>query len=71
MKTRTDLVEVILSMNYGELLAVAEELAKMKDDEVRPKIETPQEYAELLFDWAEAEKTNLFDWMKTEKTNTK
>lgn len=55
MKTRADLATVILSMNYGELFKVAEELSEMKDEDVRPKIETPQEFAEMLFDWAQAE----------------
>jgi hypothetical protein len=58
MKTRADLAGVIMTMNYGELFAVAEALAGMKDEGVRPKIETPQEYAELLFDWAESETSN-------------
>ena len=55
MKTRADFAECILNMNYRELYAVAAELSGMKDAEVRPRIETPQEYAEMLFDWAEAQ----------------
>ena len=55
MYTRKDLAKVITSMNYGTLKSVAASLASMKDDEVRPRIETTEEFAELLFDWAEAE----------------
>ena len=55
MKTRADLAKLILEMNYGELMGVASSFASMKDEEVRPKVETPQEFAAMLFDWAEAE----------------
>jgi hypothetical protein len=54
MNTKTDLANFIMEMNYGELKKVAVDLAGMKDADVRPKIETPEEYAEMLFDWAEA-----------------
>lgn len=55
MKTAKDFATVVMEMNYGELKKVAADLAGMKDAEVRPKIETPEEYAELLFDWAESQ----------------
>lgn len=55
MKTRADLAKLIVEMNYGELRSVAASLASMKDADVRPKIETTDEYAEMLFDWAESE----------------
>lgn len=53
--TRNDLANTILKMNYGELKSVAASLASMKDEDVRPKIETTEEFADMLFDWAEAE----------------
>lgn len=53
---RRELVEVLLKMNYGELKDVATEFAGMIDAEVRPKIETTDEFAELLFDWAFSQK---------------
>lgn len=53
--TSKDLAAIILALNYGELRAVAGEFSKMIDKEVRPKIETPDEFAEMLFDWAEAQ----------------
>lgn len=48
------LAQAILSLTYGELMEIAGELAQMKDPEVRPKIETAEEYAALLHDWADA-----------------
>lgn len=57
MKTRTDLVEAILQMSYGELKSVAHELAAMiEDKEARPKLETAEEFADMLYDWAEAQR---------------
>lgn len=58
MKTAKDLAKTIMEMNYRELHSVAAELAGMKDADVRPKIETTEEYAELLFDWAESTATD-------------
>lgn len=56
MHTRKDLASSIRSMNYAELKAVAEELASAcKDKEARPKLETAEEFADLLSDWAEAQ----------------
>lgn len=55
MATRKDFAKVILSMNWGEMRHLASELSEMKDPVVRPKIETAEEYADLLFDWAEAQ----------------
>lgn len=55
MGTRNDLALLIVGMNYGELKTVAAELASMiEDKEARPKLETAEEFADLLFDWAEA-----------------
>jgi len=59
MVTRKDLAKTIIAMNYGELMAVATSFSQMKDEAVRPKIETPTEYAEMLFDWAESETSEL------------
>jgi hypothetical protein len=55
MTTRKGLANAIVAMNYGDLKSVGASLASMKDAEVRPKIETDDEYASLLFDWAAAE----------------
>lgn len=52
--TAKDLANVIFNMNHGEMKKVASEMAGMKDEEVRPKIETPEEFADMLFDWAES-----------------
>lgn len=52
--TKMGLAKVITAMNYGDLREVGEELACMKEPEVRPKIETAQEFADALFDWAQA-----------------
>lgn len=59
MATAKDFARVILEMNYGELKSVAASFASMKDEDVRPKIETAEEYADLLFDWAESMRN---DW---------
>lgn len=56
---RQNLAKLIYSMPYGELMTVAGELAAMKDEEVRPKIETQQEFADALYDWAEANASDL------------
>ena len=52
--TKSELAQVILGLPYGTLMEIAGELSQMKEPEVRPKIETPQDYASLLHDWAEA-----------------
>lgn len=55
MKTKQDLAELIVGMSYGELKTVAHELAStVEDKEARPKLETAEEFADLLYDWAEA-----------------
>lgn len=54
MITKRQFAKTILNMNYGTLREVAADLSAMKDEDVRPKIETPEEFAEVLFDWAEA-----------------
>lgn len=52
---REDLVAAITAMNYGALKQVGKELAEMiEDKEARPKLETAEEFADLLFDWAKA-----------------
>lgn len=48
------LAQAILDLTYGELMEIAGELSEMKQPDVRPKIETPEEYAALLHDWADA-----------------
>lgn len=55
MKTAKDLADCIMGMNYGELRAVADDFSRMIDKDVRPKIETQDEFADLLYDWAEAQ----------------
>jgi hypothetical protein len=55
MNTKRDLADCIVKMNYGELKQVAYELSEtIKDKEVRPKLETSDEFADLLYAWAEA-----------------
>lgn len=54
--TRSDLAQYIVEMSYGELKAVGAALASTcQDKEARPKLETAEEFADLLYDWAEAE----------------
>lgn len=56
MNTRRDLAETINGMSYHELKALGHELAEtIKDKEARPKLETAEEFADLLADWAEAQ----------------
>ena len=56
MKTKADLARLMLEMNYGELRSVALDLAAAcEDKEARPRMETTEDFAELLFDWAEAQ----------------
>jgi hypothetical protein len=53
--TPKDLARAILAMNYGALREVADDLARAcKVKEVRPKMESAEDFASLLFDWAEA-----------------
>jgi hypothetical protein len=52
---KKELAKFILTMNYGKLKEVAGELAStIEDKESRPKLETAEEFADLLYDWAEA-----------------
>jgi len=53
--TKGEFAKAILGMTYGGLMEVAAELSEMKEKDVRPKIETPEEYASLLHDWADAQ----------------
>lgn len=45
MMDRSDLARVIFNMNFGTLVSVGASLASMIDPEVRPKIETPEDYS--------------------------
>lgn len=57
MADRKDVASAILACNYGELKAIGAELAgACADKECRPRLKTPEEFADLLFDWAEATK---------------
>jgi hypothetical protein len=57
MHTRKDLANAIRQMSYAELKAVSIELADaIKDKDARPKLETAEEFADLLSDWAEAQR---------------
>lgn len=59
MASINDLALTIVGMNYGDLKSVAKELARtIEDKESRPKLETAEEFADLLFDWAEATATD-------------
>jgi hypothetical protein len=56
---RTDFVETILNMPYGQLKQIAHELAEtIKDKGARPKLETAEEFADLLWDWADANRAD-------------
>lgn len=55
MANKDDLAATIVQMSYGGLKSVAAELAEaIKDKEARPKLETAEEFADLLYDWAES-----------------
>lgn len=55
MVTAKDLAKLIMQMNYGELKCCASQLAAMNSDkDARPKLETGEEFADLIYDWAEA-----------------
>lgn len=55
MADKKDLAMTIVQMSYGDLRDVAAELAAAcEDKETRPQLETGQDFADLLFDWAEA-----------------
>lgn len=57
--TAKGLARLILSMTYGELRSVANSLSGMVEDkDCRPSMETPEDFSELLFDWAAAEVEN-------------
>lgn len=56
MASKKDLAATILAMSYGTLKDAADDLANMiEDKETRPKLETAGEFADLLYDWAEAQ----------------
>ena len=55
-RTKQDFAKLILAFNYGELKGIASDFAAMvvdKDPRLPP--ETTQDFAELLYDWAEAQ----------------
>lgn len=55
MADKKELAMMIIEMNYGALRDVAAELAAAcEDKEARPQLKTGQDFADLLFDWAEA-----------------
>lgn len=57
MKTRNDFIAAVVELPYGELKSIAAELAEtIKDKDARPKLETAEEFADLLYDWAAANK---------------
>jgi len=54
--TAKDLAAAIMGMNYGDLKSVARDLAAAcEDKEARPKMETTEDFADLLYYWAEAQ----------------
>ncbi|RKE73632.1 hypothetical protein [Pseudorhodoplanes sinuspersici] len=54
--TTKELARSILALNYGELKSVGKDFAEaIKDKDARPKLDTAEEFADLLFDWAEAQ----------------
>ena len=58
---REDFIKAILTMEYGVLKGIASELSEtIKDKEARPKLETPEEFADLLWDWADAYREAAF-----------
>lgn len=55
MATKAQFIAAILGMTYGDLMEVCGELASAnRDKETRPKLETAEEFASLLHDWADA-----------------
>lgn len=55
MADKKDLALTIIQMSYGALRDAAAELAAAcEDTEARPQMKTGQDFADLLFDWAEA-----------------
>jgi hypothetical protein len=57
---RDNLAKLIYSMPYGELMAVAGELASTcVVKEARPQMTTAQDFASLLYAWAEAIASDL------------
>lgn len=57
-RTQREFADVILGMTYGDLMEVAGAFADMTDKKngARPvHTKTPQDFASLLHDWAEAQ----------------
>ena len=51
-----DLAKIICAMSYGALRQVASELADMcHDKDARPELKTTEQFADMLYDWAEAQ----------------
>lgn len=56
VRSKKELAELILAMSYGELKSMGNDLSgTIEDKEARPKLETAEEFADLLWDWAEAQ----------------
>jgi hypothetical protein len=54
-------------MPYGELMQIGTDLSEMIDADVRPRIKTPKEFSDALYDWAES---ICYDLDQTEKQTT-
>jgi hypothetical protein len=58
MSDRDDLALTITSLNYGELRQIGDDLAGMcEDKEARPHMKTGKDFADMLFDWAESQRS--------------
>lgn len=56
MATKQQVADAILNLTYGGLKEVASDLSRMiEDKDLWPKLETTEEFAELLYNWAEAQ----------------
>lgn len=54
--TAKELAKAITTMNYGELVSVAADFASMcEDKQVRSPPKSQEDFANLIWDWAEAE----------------
>lgn len=52
-KSPDELADTLTAMTFGDLMDVAGELSSMAESkEVRPKLETAEEFASLLWGWA-------------------
>lgn len=54
-KSPDELADAIAAMTFGDLMSVASDLSQMAEaKDARPKLETPEEFASLLWDWSES-----------------